>query len=101
MAQQLSNAQTRYLRGLAHSLKPVIMVGAKGVSDNLLAELDGALTHHELVKVKFAVGDREERDAVVSQLVAASKASLVQRIGNVACLYRRHPKKPQIVLPRG
>ncbi|HPF72962.1 MAG: ribosome assembly RNA-binding protein YhbY [Rhodanobacteraceae bacterium] len=101
MAQQLTNAQTRYLRGLAHSLKPVIMVGAKGITDNLLAELDGALTHHELVKVKFAVGDRDERDAAVKQLVDASKASLVQRIGNVACLYRRHPKKPQIILPKG
>lgn len=101
MAQQLSSAQTRYLRGLGHSLKPVILVGAKGITDNLLAELDGALTHHELVKVKFAVGDREDRDAAVAQLATAAKASLVQRIGNVACLYRRHPKKPRIVLPKG
>lgn len=100
MATALSTTQKRYLRGLAHPLKPVILVGAKGVSDALVAELDGALEHHELLKVKFAAEDRETRDAWVAELTERAGAALVQRIGNTAVLYRRSKDKPQITLPR-
>lgn len=96
----LSSHQKRYLRGLAHPLKPVILMGAKGLGDALVAELDLALAHHELVKVKLAAEDREARDALVAELVERSGAALVQRIGNVACLYRPNPDAPQIELPR-
>ena len=65
-----------------------------------LAELDGALEHHELVKVKIAAGDREARDVIVAELADRSGAALVQRIGNVAVLYRPSTDKRQIVLPR-
>ena len=100
MSASLSSNQKRYLRGLAHDLRPVILVGAKGVGDSLIAELDLALDHHELVKVRVAAEDREARDAMVAQLVERSGAALVQRIGNVACLYRANAEKPQIALPR-
>lgn len=100
MPAPLSSNQKRYLRGLAHGLKPVILVGAKGVGDALIAELDLALDHHELVKVKIAAEDREARDALVDVLVERSDATLVQRIGNIACLYRRNADAPQIALPR-
>jgi RNA-binding protein len=96
----LSNAQKRYLRGLAHDLKPVVMVGAKGVGDSLLAELDQALELHELVKVKVAAEDREQRDAWIADMVAGSDAALVARIGHVAVLYRRSKDKPLVILPR-
>lgn len=101
MTAALSNAQKRYLRGLAHDLKPVILVGAKGVSDNLVSELLLALEHHELIKVKIAAEDRATRDAWLADLVERSEAALVARIGNVAVLYRRRADKPMIVLPRG
>lgn len=100
MAQALSPAQKRYLRGLAHPLKPVILVGAKGVTESLLAELDLALDRHELLKVKFAAEDRETRDAWIADLAGRANAALVQRIGNTAILYRRSQDNPQIVLPR-
>ncbi len=96
----LSPTQKRFLRGLAHGLKPVVMVGAKGITDNVVNELDLALTHHELIKVKVAAEDREARDSSIVELFARVDASVVQRIGNVAVAYRRHPEKPQIVLPR-
>ena len=96
----LTISQKKYLRSLAHDLKPVVMLGNKGLTDAVLKELDGALEHHELVKVRVSAEDRESRDAIVSQLVTQSRADLVQRIGHIACLYRRHPNKPQIVLPR-
>ncbi|MBS7459005.1 ribosome assembly RNA-binding protein YhbY [Coralloluteibacterium stylophorae] len=100
MSSDLAAAQKRYLRGLAHPLKPLIQVGAKGVTPSLLAELDSVLERHELIKVKVATDDREVRDAAIVELVDGVKAALVQRIGNTAVLYRRSADNPQIVLPR-
>lgn len=100
MPDALSNAQKRYLRGLAHDLKPVVMVGAKGVGPALLAELDQALELHELVKVRIAAGDRDERDAMIEALVEPSEANLVARIGHVAVLYRRRRENPLVILPK-
>ncbi len=100
MPEALSNAQKRYLRGLAHDLKPVVMVGAKGVGPALLAELDQALELHELVKVRIAAGDRDERDAMIEALVEPSEAKLVARIGHVAVLYRRRRENPLVILPK-
>ncbi len=101
MPTALAAAQKRYLRGLAHDLKPVILMGGKGLTDALIAELDLALERHELLKVKVAAGDRETRDAWIEQLVERSGAALVQRVGNMATLYRPSSDKPQIVLPKG
>ncbi|HEY2347097.1 MAG TPA: ribosome assembly RNA-binding protein YhbY [Xanthomonadaceae bacterium] len=96
----LAASQNRYLRSLAHTLKPVILVGGKGVSPALLGELESALEHHELIKVKVAAADRDERDAWVGEIVEASGAALVQRVGNIATLFRARRKDPGIVLPR-
>lgn len=100
MATALGNAQKRYLRGLAHDLKPVLLVGAKGITDNIVAEAGNALDHHELVKVRVVADDRELRDEWIAELCARSQAALVGRIGHVAILYRRNPDKPMIVLPK-
>lgn len=100
MPTQLTSAQTRFLRGQAHDLKAMLQVGGKGVTDALLAEIDAALEHHELIKVKVAGGDREERDAMIAQIAGRTEAALVQRIGHTAVLYRPSRDKRQIVLPR-
>lgn len=100
MFQQLSNSQQRYLRGLSHGLKPVIMIGGKGLTEAVQAELDLALDHHELLKVKIAADSREARDEIVAELVLRSRSNLVQRIGNIATLFRRSKELPQISLPR-
>jgi RNA-binding protein len=95
----LTPAQKRYLRGFAHALKPVVLVGQKGVTPALLGELDGALSHHELVKVKLADDDRESRRASIEAIRAASGAELVQSIGRTASFYRHNPKRSQFSLP--
>ena len=100
MPTPLSNAQKRYLRGLAHDLKPIIQTGAKGVTPGLVAELNLALEQHELVKVKVAAEDREARDAAIVELVGHSGAELVNRIGHTAVLFRRSQDKPLVILPR-
>jgi RNA-binding protein len=96
----IATAQKRYLRTLAHTIKPVILVGAKGVTPALLAELNNALEHHELIKVKVAAEDRDERDAWVAGIVKGADAALIQRVGNVATMFRPRKKNPGIVLPR-
>ena len=101
MTVELTAAQTRFLRGQAQGLKAMLQVGGKGVTDALVAEIDGALDHHELIKVKVGAADREERDALIGALAERTSAALVQRIGHVAVLYRPNREKRQIVLPRG
>jgi RNA-binding protein len=98
----LSEAQKKYLRGLGHGLKPLIMVGDAGLSESLLVEFESTLAHHELIKVRVRAGDRKARDAIIEEMCARSGAALVQRVGNMALLYRENPdkkKKKKIVLP--
>ncbi|HSM99578.1 MAG TPA: YhbY family RNA-binding protein [Rudaea sp.] len=95
----LSPSQKRYLRGLAHSLKPVILTGNKGVTPALLKEFSAALDQHELVKVKLG-DDRDERKLHIAELGEGAKAELVQSIGRVACFYRHNADKPKLALPR-
>ena len=100
MAAALSNPQKRYLRSLAHELKPVLLVGAKGITENIVAEAGIALAHHELVKARIVADDRELRDQWIGELCERADALLVARIGHVAVLYRRSEDKPMIVLPK-
>ena len=100
MSTVLTTAQTRFLRGQAHDLKALLQIGAKGLTTSFIAELDGVLEDHELVKVKVGAEDREVRDAMIAELAEKSGAALVQRIGHVAVLYRPSKDKRQIVLPR-
>ena len=95
----LTNHQRKYLRGLTHDLDPVVMVADKGLSENVLAEIEQALDHHELIKVKVR-SEREQRKAWIEEIRRLADAELVHQIGQVACFYRRHPKKPKIALPR-
>ena len=96
----LSSFQKRYLRGLAHALHPVVMLGQKGVTSGVLGELAVALDHHELVKIKLSGGDREERSAQIEALCKPSGAEVVQTIGHTATLWRRNDKEPKLPLPK-
>lgn len=95
----LSDAQRKHLRRLGHDLNPVVLIGQGGISPNLVAEFDRALTDHELVKVRARVGDREIRDQILAELARATGAELVQRIGHVALYYRARKDAPGILLP--
>ena len=96
----IKESQKKYLRGLGHALKPTISVGDKGLTETLLAEYESTLTHHELIKVKVRIGDRSARDETIRELCSASSAELIQRIGNVALLYRENPENIKIRLPK-
>lgn len=94
----LSNRQVRHLRGLTHSLQPVVIVADKGLSENVMAEIETALDHHELVKIKLK-SDRETRANWIREISERCAAEKVHVIGQVACFFRRNPKKPVIELP--
>lgn len=95
----LTPKQKRYLRGLAHNLKPVVMIGNSGITEGVLTELDERLAHHELLKVRISGQDRNERLKMAEELCKQSKSQLVTTIGHIAVLYRRG-EYPKIKLPR-
>ena len=98
-AMKLSDKQLRFLRGKAHALKPVVMLGHKGLTDNVVAEAVQALSDHELIKVRVRAADRSTREALLADLVSRSDCALVNRIGHVAILYRAAQPLPRLVLP--
>lgn len=96
---KLNDKQRRHLRGLAHPLKPLILVGNAGVTPGVIAETQRALHDHELIKVRMAGAEREVRDAALTSLAEVTGSALVGRIGHVATLYRPRDKLPKIILP--
>jgi len=88
----LSPEQRREYRAIAHNLKPVIIVGDKGLSEGLQEELERALNDHELIKIKVASQDRETRHEAITALCESSGAELVQTIGKIAVILRRAQK---------
>ena len=96
----LSPSQRRYLRSLAHDLHPVILLGAKGATEAVVKELDLALSHHELVKVKLSGGDKEERQQQIDVLAEGTRSESVQQIGHIVVLFRRNEDEPKLALPR-
>ncbi len=94
----LTESQCKHLRGRGHALRAIVIVGSGGLTNRVTEEINSTLERHELIKVRIRSGDREARDALIQELVSGSAAELVQRIGNVALLYRA-AEKPTIVLP--
>lgn len=96
----LTNKQKQFLKAKAHELKPVILLGGNGLTEGVMAEIDIALEHHELLKVKVPSIDREEKLAIMDAIVREAKAEKVQVIGHILVLYRK-AKDAKLVLSRG
>ena len=95
----LSESQKKFLRGLGHQLKPVIVIGDSGLSESLMKEFESTIDHHELIKVRIRAGDRKSRDDTIRSLCEQSKSSLIARTGNVALVYRCNVDRRRITLP--
>lgn len=91
---KLKGSQRKWLRGQAHSLRPTVQIGQKGLSEATLREVDLALDSHELIKVQ-AVAPKEEKQEIGRQLERELRAELVGLIGHILILYRRHPDPEQ------
>ena len=94
---ELTGAQRKHLRALGHPLHPVVLVGQKGLSENLMENVERALLDHELIKVK--AHDADAIEEVCAAVVGSHGAVLVQKIGKTMLFYRAHPKEPTITLP--
>jgi len=96
----MTGKERRYLRALAHRMSPVVIVGQRGVSDAVVRQVDGALIDHELIKVRLGSECPADRDEVGTTLAERTGAEIAGAIGRVVILYRPHPERPRIALPR-
>jgi RNA-binding protein len=87
----LTTQQKQAFKAQAHRLRPVVILGSKGLTHAVLAEIDRALIDHELIKIKLAGGDREQRQADIDQICETLGAEKVQTIGAIGVLYRANP----------
>jgi len=95
----LSKNQIKFLKSRCHDLKPVIMLGQKGFTDEVLKELEIALNHHELVKIKLGVDDKIKRESLISEICKKSVSVKIQSIGKTVSVFRQNTKDPVIPLP--
>ena len=89
---KLSGFQKKFLRGMAHHLEPIVMVGRNGVTKNVLKLADDALKSHELIKVRF-VELKDIKKNLTEEISSKTVSEIVGMIGHVAILYRQNPDK--------
>ncbi len=94
----LNKTQRSHLRKLAHPLKPVVIVGQAGLTENVMTEINVALEHHELIKVRLNAADKTTRQEMIDSIIEQTSAEQVQAIGHICALYRT-AEKPHIMLP--
>ncbi|MGH7787399.1 MAG: ribosome assembly RNA-binding protein YhbY [Candidatus Binatia bacterium] len=97
----MNGKDRRYLRGLAHALNPLVIVGQRGLTDAVVRQVDQALTDHELIKVRVAGEAPVHRDEASALLAERTGCEVAGTIGRVMILYRANPERPKIVLPAG
>lgn len=96
----MNSKQISYLRGLAHSLNPVVMIGNNGLTESVLKEIDVNLNAHELIKIKVMGDDRELRKHMLEEICTKTNAVAVHHIGKQLVVYRQSADKPRIVVPQ-
>ena len=100
---ELTSTQAKYLRGVAHGLKPVVFVGQKGLTDALIRSTEEAFDSHELIKIKFIDHKEKKRKTeIAGALEDRTGSRLAGMIGHIAIFYRQHPdpEKQKITLPK-
>ncbi|MCW8876296.1 MAG: ribosome assembly RNA-binding protein YhbY [Kangiellaceae bacterium] len=95
----LNNKQIKHLKGLAHELKPIVIVGDKGLTSSVTDEISNAINHHELIKVKIRADEREDREQMINQICQRTGATFIQRVGHIVTLFKRN-KEAKIALPK-
>ena len=90
----LTPRERAHLKARAHALEPKVQVGQSGATDKVVAEVDRALTAHELIKVKILGDDRHARAEIADTIATRADAALVQSVGKVVVLWRPNPDEP-------
>ncbi len=89
----MNPADKKQLKARAHALKPVVIVGQSGLSETVSAEIELALDHHELIKVKIRSNDRQTRKQISQAICTATGAELIQSIGQIIVIHRENPDR--------
>lgn len=89
----LTTKEKQHLKGRAHSLKPVIMIGSNGITPAVIKEIDRALDDHELIKIRIQGADRDARQLMVDDIATQADAEMVQLIGSIGVFYRKLRKE--------
>jgi len=97
--EKLTTSQKKYLRGIGHNINPMIIIGANGVTESLMKELESTLEHHEILKIKMASADRDDRKQIINYILEQTGALLVQSIGKICVIYRQSDET-ELPLPR-
>jgi RNA-binding protein len=95
MPPTLTARERAHLKARAHALEPVVQVGHSGLSSEVVAEVERALTAHELIKVRVGSSDRDERIVLGDDLAARVAAAIVHRVGKVVILWRPRPPEQE------
>lgn len=95
----MNTKQISHLRGLAHKLNPVVMIGNNGLTDAVLQEIENSLNAHELIKIKVLGDDRELRISMLKEICEKTGATNVHHIGKQLVIYRQ-AETPKIVIPK-
>lgn len=88
----IDNDTLKLLKGIGHQLKPVVMVGGNGITQNIIEEIERALTDHELIKIKLPAGSKAERQEFAKSLTSSTNSQLIQSVGRMALLFRKNPE---------
>ncbi len=96
---KLSNIQVRHLKGLAHDLKPVVMIGDKGLTHTVMEEVKIALNAHELIKINIRADEKEARDQIITKIINKTQAAMVQTIGGKLIIFKPS-KEAKIAIPK-
>jgi RNA-binding protein len=96
----LTIKQIKALRSQAHALKPVVMIGQNGLTDNVIKEIQLAIEYHELIKVRIGAADRQQRTEITARIAKTTTSEHIQSIGHIGVFYRRNPKRNRIQLPK-
>ncbi len=96
---KLTGKQAKYLRSLGHSLKPLLLIGKSGLTDNFIKQVRSTLDTHELIKVKLGKTSEVELKMVIERLTNEVPCQLAQSIGKTLLLYKPNEEDPKIKLP--
>jgi RNA-binding protein len=103
LLKKLKGYQKKYLRGLAHKLKPYVFIGQKGITESLVKSIVDVLETHELIKIKFLdFKERDMKEEMAAEIEKMAECELVGIIGHIAMFYRQNkdPQKRVIIIPR-
>lgn len=95
----LSKNAQKFLRGISHDTKPIVTIADKGITENILNELEIGLNRHELIKVKLRT-DRVTRQQYIEEILQTTHAHKIQAIGQTVTIFRANPQKPVYELPK-